>query len=440
MTAALVQFVDYMVGSPTVLLDINDETSWWVNSFDAPPPRLRRSVANNAMRDGGYVSSASYDMRVLSIGLDLRTASQDTWATEFQKLARILDGASSILKYQPNGASKPVFFKVSRSDVSSLYDQLASAAFRKATVDLLAEPFAYGLLETATTSIGFDPHSSGCFYDFTPLGDAPTPLILQDMSQARHSGMVSVRSAGTSWTFFHQAESCTLGTDTTNPGGAADAAMSGNGTTNYRRTSFATVSGMVARITTPAISGTGRYHVVAGLRRSDNTSAIRVQRGAAYTGDVPAAAVTTALTTSRQYVYLGILPLDGPTGSTMASSGLPLQAARDSGAGTLDWDLVFLIPADERSMFWTGLSESPSTATTIINGETETAFWWDSGGKFQPNYIGQVSGGFPVVVPGKTNRVYLLRWESTGVSTLPGGDSWSVSYYPKYLMVRPSAT
>ena len=155
MTGNLVQFVDSIAASPTVLLNINDEVTWTVDTFDAPPPRLRRSVANNAMRDGAFVSSSTYDNRVLSIGLDLRAANQDTWATEFQKLARILDGASSILKYQPNGASKPVFFKTYRSQMVDVDMSVVGQGSVFVTVELLADPLAVGTRAMLVWVTGF---------------------------------------------------------------------------------------------------------------------------------------------------------------------------------------------------------------------------------------------------------------------------------------------
>ena len=107
------------------------------------------------------------------------------------------------------------------------------------------------------------------------------------------------------------------------------------------------------------------------LRRSDASSVIRVQV------DTTGAAVTLPLTTSRILVDLGLVSTPGLTdiaGSGTAYVGssdvsYALRAARDSGAGTLDWDIVYLVPADE-SLLMTTFSSAVS-AYTFTDSATE---------------------------------------------------------------------
>ena len=478
MAADLVRLVDSIAASPTVRLDLNDESKWWVRSFQAPPPRLRRAVSQNAMRDGINVSSSLYDARVVTLELDLKTTTQDLNATELQKLGRELDRADNFLMYQPTGATKPVFFRLYRSDMSQIENLTGSNAFRRPTIELLAEPFAYGLRETiGPFTVNNDPAagSNQLFFDVTGvIGDVPAPLILTDTSRATTSGLLSVRQHGTpsDLTFIWQAESQGPGTDTTNPGGGPDAAMSGAGTNNYLRTSFATTATMASRVSLVPISGVpttaqgkafkGRFNLYACVRRSDATSDMTAS--VTMPGRSATTAVVVPKTTNRQMVMVGqvsfTVPADRlgygeqvPVAVTLnagTAEGIAINAARSSGSGTLDWDYLALIPADESVVTW--VSPGGASEYGVIDGYSSMVYRTENGAAgslfagttlINSKASEVVAGSVPMLVPNQTNRLYFV---SGGFGTSGGSHSKSetnaltVDYWPRYLLVRPSAT
>jgi len=463
MAVDTIQFVDSIASSPTVRLDINDGTTWRTTSFAAPPPRLRRAMSQNAMRDGINVSSSAYDSRTITLGLTLVHTTEDNKATELQKLARELDRADNFLRYQPSGATKPVFFRLYRSDMSQLEQFTGTpSAIAKPTIELLAEPFFLGLRETlGPFTVNNDPAagSNGHYFDVTGvIGDVAAPCVLSDSVAERGFRIMAARQHGTpsSLVFFSQAESMTLGTDTTNPGGGPDAAMSGTGANNFVRTSFATAS-MQTRLTwNPTDAETrGTFRLIAVVRRSDSTSVINVRTSAPQTNS----AVATALSTSRQILDLGLVSGTGATptvpgyGSAQISpvfSSVNIQAERVSGAGTIDWDYAALVPADEWQM--SSFMQGTTVADLVIDAVQEQVYRIADStvlfttGATESTSIDSlpVAGGFPRVVPDQTNRFYWYHTADTVAPKLTMGKASlgtiTVDYWPRYMFVRPSAT
>jgi len=462
-----IQFVDSIASSPTVRLDINDGTTWRVTSFAAPPPRLRRAMSSNAMRDGVFVSSSNYDSRVLTLGLSLVHSSADNKATEIQKLARELDRDGNFLRYQPTGATKPVFFRLFRSDMSQLEQFSLPHALAKPTVELLAEPFALGLRETlGPFTVNNDPAagSNGHYFDVTGvIGDVAAPCILQNATRTVRTGFLSVRQNGTpsDLTAFTQFEGagCTPFADTTNPGGGPDAAMSGAVANNYLRTSFATTTVLNQRVSwEPTLTAAqnlalqGRFRILAVVRRSDASSVMTASAGVL--GLTANAVVTIPAVTTRQVVDLGLVTIgsaaNGTTGYTTGNTtfvGLTFNAGRASGTGTLDWDYFALMPADEATVIWASASTAATSSDDLLDGYADRVSRALSGdaaaGTAQvSNVQATAGGGIPDLVPNQTNRFLFL--ESDGVSgqniVKANTSSFTLNYWPRYLFVRPSAT
>ena len=461
--AHTIKLVDSIASSPTTRLDLNDGSTWRCSMF-APPPRLRRAMGENAMTDGAFVSSSSYSARVVTLALTLVTSTEDAAATQIQLLARELDRADNYLKYQPDGATKPVFFRMLRSDVAELQDLHGPLVARTFTVELLAEPFALGLRETlGPFTVNNDPAagSNGCYFDVTGvIGDVPAPAVFAVTSDLPQTGVLAVRQHGTpsGLGFFVQAESATLGADTTNPGGGPDAAMSGAGTNNYVRTSFSGTPTVVDRVTATfagaSVEKVGQYRLVVAIRRSDATSVITV---AATVGTRSLDTVTTPLTTQRRLIDLGIIRPDVGPGRVGYGADAPapaitvaLRAARASGTSTLDWDYVALIPADETMLTW-DLAGLPAATDVVIDGYAEAVYAVLGTSIFDGtdalSTIYPVSGAFPSLVPGRTNRFYLFTGYGSVVNPTAdyehlkaGSATLSLNYWPAYLSVRPSAT
>ncbi|GGO86601.1 hypothetical protein GCM10011584_09310 [Nocardioides phosphati] len=588
--ADLVRFVDSIVASPTVRLDLNGEATngWYVRSFSAPAPRLRRSMSSNAMRDGISVGSSSYDARTLTIELECIKNDQDSAATELQKLARELDRESNLIMYRPDGASKPVFFKTFRSDLAQIDDVIAQKAMRRFTIELLAEPFALGLpealpkvtvsndpalgsgpisapvqanLATATTGgtlaaatyyyvvtavtssgettvsneksitttgatstvtvswtrvpgatdyriyrstsagteklvtsvapqwtdssfldTGYDTDATsppvsntaaatGQYIEYASImGDVEAPLILNFNRPSSGSPMspafviMAARRPGSAGfeNAFLQAEGGTMGADTTAAG--VDTVMSGSDADNFVRTSFSNTATMANRLTTAQIVNVrhrGACRVIAVVRRSDASSAMRMRAGSTASGvTITGDTVVVPLSTSRMVVDLGLIaPFAGlnevgySTVTNGSTASVEIHAARDSGTGTLDIDYVGVLPAFEQmGIFWTPAAV-PSSSLWIDGVRDQIGYGPSAGplGLIDGNFDIEetraalnLSGGVPRVYPGQTNRLYLLTADSTTISgaSCDRLQTWIVKgyYYPRYLYVRPSAS
>ncbi|MCF6376895.1 hypothetical protein L2K70_04705 [Nocardioides KLBMP 9356] len=441
--ADLVQFVDSISSSPTVRLDLNDEISFWVKSFSAPPPRLRRSMASNAMRDGISVGSSNYDGRTLTMEIECRKPNQDAAAVEMQKLWRELDRPTNLIRYHPQGASKPVFFRTFRSDASQLADVVAQAAMRTFTIEVLAEPFALGLRETlGPYTVNNDPAAASGALKFTipmanALGDVPAPFLASATTGSTAKGVWFATGTPT----IAQAEACSLGIDTTNPGGGPDAAMSGTGTNNYVTTSFSTNAAMVQRLQTPTTLF-GLYRVAAVVRRSDATS-VFTARAAVPSFGVVGDTVTIPLTTNRQVVDLGIIRVGSATEildysytATGASTNGAVQAARTSGSGSLQWDALLFLPVDSQFLvaeFGTARMVSIDSATQSVVGAVGNLLTGSA-----VSEKAAVAGGFPVIQPAVDNTFTWVHQAARLEShTKAAAISVTVYYHPQYLFVRP---
>lgn len=465
MSVHTLQIVDSIATSPATRLDLNDGTIWKCTLFDAPPPRLRRAMSNNAMGDGAFVSSSQYEPRKIVARFQVFRSTRDLVAVQLQTLARELDRSDNYLKFQHDTATKPVFFKLFRSDMSAIRDIPGQSAAYECEVELLAQPFGTGTLETlGPYTVNQDPAagSNGCFFDVTGvIGDVAAPCVMLNTSRLA-GGVMSVRQHGVpaDLVFFEQAESCTLGTDTTNPASGTDAAMSGAANSNFVRTSFATAT-MQTRITwdnsgqtaaqRKAARGTYRLYVI--VRRSDGTSTMTAR---CINSTASGETVTIPASVNRQAVSLGTISFGGgrkriglaDDTNPAELGGIAIQAARPSGAGTLDWDAVLLIPADERLLMWQSATTSAGF-DTALDGHNEDVRYYDSGADIfagtgdaqEPSLA--ASGGFPSLVPNQTNRFFHLGGVFTaGELTVPVTDSesWTLYYWPQYLYIRPAAS
>lgn len=432
--AALIQFVDSISATPTVRLDLNDGVSWFTTNFKAPPPRLRRSESENSMRDGGVVGSSSYGNRTLELDLTLIEESSEEWAAdEMQKLWRELDRPSNFIRYWPEGLDKPVFFRTFRSDVSELEELWTTPIARNISLEILAEHFALGLKETlGPFTVNNDPAaaSNPCSVQVTGvLGDVLAPATLTDSTATRTKGIVgNSTQLALAALEAESAAAFTLGTDTTNPGGGPDASMSGTGTNNFRRTSFATNAAMVDRLTTTSSSiTTSGLRVFAVVRRSDNTSAMAARL---VVGGAAQAMVLIPATTARQVVDLGRIP--APTDATAIT--YKIQAQRTSGAGTLDWDVVFHVPATDTIATWDSGVADALGDLFFLSSDTDSVSRKHSTGAYIKALV-PFAGSLPRLAPNVTNYVTWI------VSGLTGHDktttsSLTFSYYPRYLFVR----
>ncbi|HEU4543925.1 MAG TPA: hypothetical protein VFR23_22510, partial [Jiangellaceae bacterium] len=363
-----VQFVSSIAASPTVRLALNTGP-WTLHAprTDLSPPDLRMARVSTLLTDGENIPASAYANRILRLGLTLSTASTDLAATQLQALFRELNRPTNILKWHPAGATAPVFFRTFRAS-SEAVRVVRGHQLHEIDVDIEAEPFAVGLLETLSPSTVTNNPATSCYFDIAGSaikGDVETPLILTipyaDVSGFGPSAF-AVRRTGTpsATPLFLQAESATLGTGATLPGN--DVLMSGSGS-NYARITFTTAT-MVDRLlfgvhpASASVDARDRYRVLVRYRKNTSTDVINMRLkvhtgGTAYTNTTVACAAST---TNIRYADLGTVQIpvgtdpvyDGFSGSERAARGavVTLMAERTSGAGTLDVDVLVWMPCD----------------------------------------------------------------------------------------------
>jgi len=371
---ALWQFVDSVAASPTVRLDLNAGLLRIGDGFDLSPAPVRRSIASSMLTDGEQITGWTYGNRTLVLPVQLLTSSADEAATQLQRLGRELARDSNILRVQLG--TVPYFFRTFAAPDYTFKMLKTLVELGKATLEIPADPFAYGLREDVAVGVVTNNPAAatrGGFFDVTGVkGDVPAPLIIKDISSGLHPfGILATRSRGTpsDLVWFAQAEDIavvTAGTDTTNPGGGPDAAMSGTGTNNYLRTDFATAT-MQTRLTwsigngltdgqKKAIRGTYRVFVVVRRSAAASVMTARTSWDASWSGaDANGPTVTIPQSTSRQLVDLGLFNIGpekevrpGRFGSEapLLAQQIRIEAARTGAAENLDWDLILLVPAD----------------------------------------------------------------------------------------------
>lgn len=448
MAGDLIQFVDSIASSPTIRLNLNDESTWSCRSFTAPPPRLRRSVSANAMRDGAHVSSSQYEARTLTLELELKTASQDTNATALQTLARELDRTDNYLKYQPTGATKPVFFRVFRSDMSAVVDVTVQAAFRILTVELLAEPFALGLREDAVAGVTVTHNpafgTNSMSFSVTAIGDVDAEPVIWFTSPGTPGDCVVTSSLDNGIQYVQAEAATTLKTDTATQ---AHADFSGSSAIRCTFATLATLANRAEYAATPPAAGTYRVYM-----RCRATAATAASYSARIVGGfAPAATETITFDEAAgalQMVDLGVISTSQaryPRIGYHGSADLPtaslwnLQLARNSGAPSLDVDYLLFVPASERSLI-TYLSDVrryvfDSTQEQVSEIPIATTPFTATG---IDDSTGGVAGSFPLLHAGQATLIHVIPLYDgrTKTDTL----TVSLSYWPRYLYVRPSAT
>jgi hypothetical protein len=472
--AGVIQFVDSIASSPTIRLDINNRAAGILvdrEGIDFSPPPLRRALVSTMLADGDFIPAAAYGNRTLKIPLYTIGLTADAVATLLQNLARELVRPENILKVQLHGASSPVFFRTfAAPDYTFSMLRLLLTAKTQVVLEIPAEPFAYGIKETISAiTVNEDPAavSNGMFMDLTGIkGDVETPCkLILPTGNLYDAGdpisVLAVRRRGTvaNAPFVLQAETGTsLGTDTTLPGN--DAAMSGSGS-NYARVSFSTSATMVRRIyidpypITAAVENRGTYRVFACVRRGSSSGSINLQLG--YTSGtagilVQNDAVPTALVTARHHVDCGLVTFptgpdpvyDGYSGVEVSVRGryLELRAERTSGSSNLDIDYLLFVPADDALALIDWGDAILTSNEFVIDGIHEMVYTQnvtlDQVYGAKPT---TVAGGFPMITPNVTNRVYFIRRTGRGATvTKSETTAIEIQYWPRYLVVRPATT
>lgn len=448
--ALTLRFVDAISASPTLRLDLVS-APWRVDSTRTsfPPPPLERAIASTLLTDGAQIPGKAFGLRTLRLGLILDDDSPDDAAEALRLLFRELSRERNTLEYKV-GTANSVFFRTHAAAPETLED-LTDGSLKTLNIEILAEPFAYGTMETlvASQTVNMNPAagSNGLFVPITGVkGDVETPVRVKGASTvlSGFQSVLAIRRRGTpaNLPLVQQAEAMTQGTNTTTQ--PNDATMSGSGN-NYSRCTFTTAT-MQTRLSTTVYPATdspdarGVYRVFARLRRSNATDVINVQLNSN-------AKVATALTANIQIVELGELAIpggmdpltDGPSGAELSArgAGLTIKAERISGTATLDFDHFMFFPADNSSDRF-ALVQWPTTtsANYYVDGYTQSVYATDTTTGAVENSAGFLIGNFPMVTPNQDARLYFLRKVGSLADAVGDAVSLTVEYWPRYLAVR----
>lgn len=434
---------DMASATPAVLLDLNQAGLRVGLDWNLSPPQYDKSRVGGPLRHGQQVTRSFAGNRVLSIPLEITQATSDASAQAIENLSRQL-AVDNILKVQ--FGTNPVFFRTFAdpefaASVRGILTQNTSIK-----LEIEAEPFAYGPRVTVTGSpftVSNNPAAgtNPCAFDIASvLGDVPTPLLLVATSTGASgapSGLVNrwahfaTRSRGTPSGYSNviQAESMTLANSTAS---VADAAMS-NGN---RITITPGVTAMSVRASGPFPSGgvstieaRGLYRVYARIVKTIYTDTwdVQLKYGTSTTdcvaNDVVRTPVPAPGNNGPWMVDLGFMPVPAYSDPvSLGYSGVSMKvqmpvvsfwAQRVAGTGNMHVDFLYFTPADESTV----ICRFPNTDTTYaVDGTT------DAGGSVYavttaldeilttaspPQVVG--GGGFPELVPGRTNRIHFLR-------------------------------
>ena len=461
------QFVtDFITATPTVLLDLNSTSSAIRvgDDWNLDPPKFNKGYAANPMRHGQRPTNSSAGNRVLTIPLQV-LATGATAASIIEDIGQMIM-VDNILKVQ-FGSSNPVFFRTFADPDQSIAVKKTLVENAMVTVELEAEPFAYGVRATAGTfTVSNNPASvspAPLRFDVNVEGDAPTPLLIVSTSTGASgapSGLVNkwvhigARRRGTPSAYSNtiQGENMTQGTGAVV---TADATMS-NGSKS--RIGFATATN-VLRLSdtfpengTPTPDARGEYIVYARCAKTVAGDTITVQLGYGASSAAPVFNDTKTLPAGAAgpyWVELGKVPV--PTFSDPVHAGFAggaelnvllgfvgLYAARTAGSGSLDVDCLYFMPADDQTL----IVDFPSTDTTYaIDGTTaeggavygvNTALDTQQTLAAPPAITG--GGGFPEAKPLSPNRFHIIRQVDPAgtVDAITDTTTFTVYYWPRW--------
>lgn len=462
-------FVSEISASPTILLDLDNQSPFSVvEGTKTSPPTRRVNSFGSAARDGDTISAKSYNDRTLTIELwpvENTTAEEQTEG--LQKIARLLD-SEQWLMWQHDGMISPLFFRVKYGDFEVNDEYMTEDdPTRFVTLVLVAEPSAYGLPVTGTATIANDPTvaaaSNPMSYVFPDIqGDVATPVAMTLGGPAEISAFaLAVTSSDVERRPVYVAAPTSRFASapmvvTANSTARADAI---GGQSDLWQTNGAASSASSAdyTVTLPV----GDYRVYARCFVNYPTGYIKMGI-TNLAGDSPSLNVTVGADASLwQWVDLGVTRL--PV-SAKYDDDLPSLVNRSSGTGLLRLELQNTEVAN-KAIYVDGLLFVPcglddSDSTTLLTGAVE-GINTSTAGSYQIDAFGQqvfygnstnfkaggCAGGFPQVLPGKTNTLSLVRAIETGVGgSYKANDNktsvWSVSwmYYPHYLYTRPATT
>jgi hypothetical protein len=450
MAGTVCQFVDALADNPNIRFDCDtDPITLLLRGTKIGAAPLNQAFNPSLMVDGGIYGSSAYGPRELVLAMLIDTSDINDAHLLIATLNRELDRDTNLLRWQPDGAAHPVFFQTMRAQPADVDMEMQPNGLWNVTASLQAKPFAIGLREDLA-AITFANAVSGtdCYSTITGvLGDVPAPVLAWSTTKPdANAGWYLVR--GDTAPVLFEIDTWTNGTDTTNV--TSDATYSNSA---GKSVSFATATAMTirAQATSLATPMSGTYRVLLRVKQSSGTDAMSLQVTLQSTGgnalvDTGEVTVPTGSTAFRT-VDLGLISC--PAGTILGMNAITTElygafvaARRVSGAGTLQIDWLALVPAGDGTE--SSIVTAPSEGTALVIdaiGDTEffvnTSSPFTAGADVSIVNPAQRSGTSPSLKPGQTNHLVFLRY---GIAALTDTTSLNVSYWPRYLFVRPAAS
>ena len=457
------------ITDPTSVLNLNDGVTWKFlregSSFD--PPELRSANISTLLSHGERRAAEAFSNRTIVLHLQLKAAGSDQIAAATNALLRILlfEG-STVLRWKPNGATRPVFLHVLRTAPQSITDILVG--HKDLVIELDADPFAYGSqVSLGTFTVNADPAAAtnGTYFDIPAAsipGDFETPLMLRFTASGvaktgRATTAIAIRAGGepANAPLLLQAESMSLATNTATQTNSS--AWSGSGANSVRASSLST--SFVVRATSSAVYPSsastdtrGAYRVFLRGAQTVGSDGIRLRLEWSADGNVwipGREEIFPGGSTVKRWCDLGLVQFPigydpkflGLSGAKLPIGGLRfrLAIARDSGgSGNFDFDVFRFMPADRASLYvqWPAAT---SSSFFVVDSYYPAAYGTDSSGNVNTADLIGMSGGVPSISPGVKNRVHILPdvgTTSTAGDTLPGTFDVEAFCWPRFIRER----
>lgn len=452
MPPASLDFVDALDESPTVLLSLAGGAPFRLRTLSMPAPDRRRNWASSMLTDGQTLVAEAFENRRIDITVELNEASEDASSMQWGTLARLL-AAPRWLRYTPRDSTRPVFFRTHAQSPSEIDDlNGAIPGTKRFTLEIPADPFAYGLPESIDFDIHSDPQAGDPEHGITITlddikGDVPAPLRLRVTSEDPTPGPMVATTTDIGG-FSHT----DVQPDTTPPGWTLSTvsdptAINGSYSryTTAAGTGGVTIAGLVAAIAHP-----GEYRVLLRLRAGAGAVATVSARPLG-TSDYSR---PTPVNNGWAWHDMGVMRLPAnsrqsnlfepstPTGAAVVEVGVSVTSAPAGARVEFDWCLLIPAPGRDDSAGALLIASEPfdgvtyrSTGDYVISGEVEGA--WESAGVQSPL---DVVGGFPRLVPGVSNLLVYVHEGGRRVvgftESIDAVASLEGTYYPRYLYLR----
>ena len=155
------------VGSVSPTLDLNAAGIGLFQLMANPepkfdPPPLRRATAGTLLSDGLRQPAAAFDNRTITFTLRLLSGTQAQKQTALGALYQELNKLAPVLRLQYSDASTSTWYRLLRSPANPIRRIRADGRALLVDVELLAEPFGYGLpVILPIVTVNDDPAAAG---------------------------------------------------------------------------------------------------------------------------------------------------------------------------------------------------------------------------------------------------------------------------------------